>query len=168
MKKTILSFIILTLCSTLIHSQNNSETILTDKEALETIFWIRDNPLKPMDPIFIEKYGDVLDWFVSSQSELELKISVKCMGEFIDKYPDTKAYKYSDDITLLYTLGQFAYTIENKSGNNSIGSCYYSTKLVLAYYEKLVSKSKKNKNRLLDKYLNLENENKLETYLKKK
>ena len=166
MKKTILSFIILTLCSTLTHSQDNSEKVLTDKEALETVFWIRDNPLKPMDSIFVEKYGDVLDWFVSSQSEL--KISIKCMGEFIDKYPDTKAYKYSDDIMLLYTLGQFAYTIENKSGNNSIGICYYSTKLVLAYYEKLVSISKKNKNRLLDKYLRLENENKLETYLNKK
>lgn len=166
MRKRNLIIVLISLTYLTVTGQNNQETILSDNEVLQTIQWIRDNPLKPMDSLFIEKYGDVLKWTVYNNPDFIFNI--KCADEFIDKYPESSEYPYADDIILLFSLGQVVYTIENNDNECTAKSCYESTKLVLGYYQKIALMSDKNRNSLLDKYIQLEKQNKLEKYIRKK
>ncbi|MBN1181587.1 MAG: hypothetical protein JXB49_04810 [Bacteroidales bacterium] len=149
-----------------INGQEDQDPLLSKDEVLTTIYWIRDNPLEPWDSVFIKKYSAVLKWIVFTNPEFQFDI--KCMTEFLNKYPETKDYPYSQEIPLIYSLGQLAYEIENSKQGDFENSCYYATRLILKYYQNLVSINENNRNALLDKYQNFENNDKLKKYISKK
>ncbi len=125
LKYPLIVFAFLTLISSDLNGQNsNDKIILTETQVLENIYWLRDNPLAPWDSVFIEKFGNILDWIVFKNPDF--RFDVKCAKEFLDTYPETSEYRYVRDITLMFTLGQVAYIIENKVNIVNVNSCYFS------------------------------------------
>jgi|GEM_PF-5037184 len=141
-------------------AQSNSSS----KKVLKTIYWLRDNPVKMTKPKFSKKYSEVLGWLMSNRPDFQFNTSG--LKEFMDKYESNSDYEYTQEITLLYTLGQVAYEIETNKKKDHENAGYYSIKYILEYYQNLLKLDENLKNELLENYLILEKENKLEEHIK--
>ena len=119
--------------------------ITSDKEAVESLNWIIENPQIESDSIFANKSTEILKWYASNNPQVEMRVSG--ISEFIDS---SKSYKFFKEILMIYTLSEIDNQINRKVDKNE--SSFLAISNVLKYYERITKIDENYKNPVLQKY----------------
>ncbi|WP_272973039.1 MULTISPECIES: hypothetical protein [Croceibacter] len=126
MKKTIIT-ISFVFCTLSLIAQINSE-----KEAVNAMKWLLENPQIESKKIFNTKTSEITAWRLSNVLNPELHLKEKV--DFIMELGDSD---YSNEFSVIYDFGNFIQKIENSNYNKKLFE-FYSIRGVLKYYKILI------------------------------
>ena len=131
-----------------------------EKEILENILWLEENPFatESNDTKAISQY--VLDWLTETPY-----ISVTLDQVFTDGIASNKKYKYNDKLLITYLFGKSAYVIQNPQDKSEVNASTRGVIGMVKVYEELIKSDLKAYNRAMETYQNLYANGNLEAYV---
>ena len=125
-----------------------SAQINTDKQAIDTINWLIENPQIESDSLFVSKSANLIKWQFINHPNSPMIFSG--LSEFMDNTPSE--YKLYKEISVIYMFSTFTNKIENKNYSEKKSS-FYAIQDVLNYYQKALEIDSQVRNEVLDSYL---------------
>jgi len=117
----------------------------------ENIKFLHEAPLKPNDPLFQIRYLSIMQALPGAG--LSSRMETSLTSEYIRKYDGPKAFRYDQEVMIMYVFGQILYELEYGKSERSYESAYYALNYMLEFYKKLVERNPKDSNMLFERYL---------------
>ncbi|MCX6351868.1 MAG: hypothetical protein NTX03_08390 [Bacteroidetes bacterium] len=130
-----------------------------EPKILEYIKWLEDNPTANQD-IKQQKSQVVLRWLTAVPYLGVVEIN----GQFIENVQDSK-YKYPNGLSTTYMFGKAAYYFENHN-MDAVKSSTRGVIALITFYKNMLKVDKTATNPIMEKYIKLQQENKLEEFVK--